>query len=337
MYKCKYCKKDYSCSGNLARHMINSHETHRIKWYNCKHCDSKFKYRTHLKRHVASKHNIDIIWHNCGHCDSKFKSNCELKRHSMHCHNIGVIWYNCNHCGSKFKTKGNLKQHMSDVHDIDIKWFNCKYCDGKFKRNGVLKRHVSYFHNKGPNQCQLCVQNVFNLVPYTDTKTQKDLKICRRCHNKVTGKYTSKEKQMSDYLDKHFGLEYLLGSDERIYGKVCQMYRPDKIYTSPTTILQVECDEFQHNYRSSTYSCEEKRISDIYNEFPGKQYIVIRWNPDKYNGINYSTQDRLKKLVESMNILSKKEKHPGIITVYYMFYDIDNMHIVKNIPFIHLR
>ncbi len=358
MYKCKYCNKEYISDSRLNKHIVN---IHKIKPYKCKHCDRKYKTNNSLKNHLSRKHNISYkcpqcsknfktnaglnhhlpcnynIGYGCPQCDKHFKTSNGLNRHILCKHSNKR--YNCKHCTKKFKLDNDLKNHLYYSHNIGTKCFDCEHCNKKFKTNSGLKNHLSYVHDKGIHQCQCCIQNVFQLTSYKDIKTQKKLKICRKCYRKMTNKHTRKEKQMSDFLDVHFGKEFLIGTDQRINHIACLKYRPDKIYASPTTILQVECDEFQHTRSGGSYQCEEKRISDIYNEFPGKQYIIIRWNPDKYKctGPMLTRQERLKKLVTVMKNLMKIKKHPRLITVFYMFYDDDNQNIVRHLPFIHFK
>ena len=119
---------------------------------------------------------------------------------------------------------------------------------------------------------------------------------------------------------------------------MCQRYRPDKLYADPKRIIQIECDEYQHSRDSSnSYTCDEKRISDIYDEFPGKEYIVIRWNPhffiypDESKEKKPTIDDRLEMLLQLLDRL------PDItfespITVIYMFYSPDNPLICQNLP-----
>ena len=191
-------------------------------------------------------------------------------------------------------------------------------------------------HNIGDKQCDFCVKNVCKLTTYTDT--QGDHEICRKCFNKVTGRDSRVEIRMSDYLDKHFGTEYLIGSDQRIYGDACQKYRPDKLYASPNLVLHIECDEHQHSGHYN-YSYKKKRISDIYDEFPGKQYVIIRWNPHKYNDPELrkrpNIEERLKLLLQLMN-RSVEIPYPHQIYIFYMFYDTDNDAIAQNIQFRHI-
>ena len=54
----------------------------------------------------------------------------------------------------------------------------------------------------------------------------------------------------------------------------------DGLWASDDLVLHWELDEYQHSGKN--YSCEEKRISELYDQFPGKQYIVLRVNPHGY-------------------------------------------------------
>jgi hypothetical protein len=130
---------------------------------------------------------------------------------------------------------------------------------------------------------------------------------------------------------------YLLGTDNSMRSMGgCQLYRPDKLYASGNLVIHTECDEFEHKKSNGDYQCDEKRISDIYDEFCGKTYVVIRWNPDSYKTRNgekkLNRQERLDALVSVFKKLREKE-HKDPIHIYYMFYSKDNERITKNFPY----
>lgn len=113
----------------------------------------------------------------------------------------------------------------------------------------------------------------------------------------------------------------------------CQLYRPDKLYTSSDLILHIECDEHQHKRTNGNYTCDEKRISECYDEFIGKKYVVIRWNPDHYKANKkLNRKERLKVL---KNTIKKILDNPPeeMIYIYYLFYDEDNERLSKNIKY----
>ena len=80
---------------------------------------------------------------------------------------------------------------------------------------------------------------------------------------------------------------------------------------------------------------DEKRISDCYDEFIGKKYVVIRWNPDNYKASNKKKFNRKKRLEILGKLIKKILKNPPeeMIYIYYLFYDRDNPRIVKNINY----
>jgi len=280
----------------------------------CENCDYKFKQNSHLKRHLANVHNIGVVWFKCTEkdCNSKFKENSHLKDHLSNVHDIGVRWFKCTEkdCNSKFKVNGSLKRHLAFVHNIGVKLFICteKDCNSKFKSKGHLQRHLSGVHDIGDKQCSFCLGNVFKLNDYIDNIGKH--KICRKCYNNKTGKNSRIEHTMSDFLDKYFGTQYLLGSDKSMKSMGgCSLKRPDKLYASPELVLQIECDE-NGGHSSSDYSCDEKRISDLYDEFIGKKYVIIRWNPDSYKIPSNKTKIKKKedKLILLLKLMNKYYK-----------------------------
>ncbi len=187
----------------------------------------------------------------------------------------------------------------------------------------------------GKHKCDICQRNRNSSIAYIDKKKNK-LHICRRCFKKLTGKESRAEEQMSKYLDKIKKIKPFLVSTDKSFKSIggCQRYRPDKLYMSSDLVLHIECDEKQHRYNNGNYLCEEKRISDCYDEFVGKKYVVIRWNPDYYKPPNnYKKIKRVDRLKILGNLIKKilKDSPKEMIYIYYLFYNIDNPRIAKNI------
>ena len=350
MFKCNVCEYQTRYKNRLIRHIRFIHNI-KNKWFKCNLCRFKSKDIRYLIRHKYNhnklnndlkqyKQNIhNIKYFNCDLCEFKTKYNYNLKQHKRNKHDINVKWFNCDLCDYKSKSNSDLKRHKQQIHDIDVKWFNCNLCDYKTKSNSHLTRHISSIHNVGKFNCNFCNKNTnIKLISYTDVKIKKKLKICRNCYNKITGKDSRIELKMSNYLDKEFGMEFLIASDSRIYGNKCYNYRPDKMYASPNLIIHIECDEQQHNNSHYEYSCEEKRLSDIYDEFCGKQYVIIRWNPHNYKSKikKLLIDEKLKLLLDTINYI-KTHKFKIPMMIIYMFYDLNNPKIAKRIPFLHIK
>ena len=347
-----YCQEpncDYK--SKKAEH-IKRHNSHihglDVNWYYCQepNCDYKSKQASNIKRHKSDIHNFDVKWHYCQepNCDYKTKQASCLKTHREFTHNIDVKWHYCQEpdCDYKSKDKNGLKAHCKFAHNIDVKWHYCQEpdCDYKSKQASHIKVHCEFVHDIGTNQCEYCCNNRNSKNSYLCKITGITSNICNGCYNKVTGKNTRKEKEWSDYLDKHLGINGLLSSDKNLKSVGgCQRYRPDKLYTDLNYVEIAECDEFQHRYSNGTYDCDERRISEIYEEdgIIGKNMAVLRWNPDNYTpkeGLKkLSRNERLKVYVELSKKLREKTSHTDKIHIYYLFYSEDNPRLSKNIPY----
>lgn len=332
------CTKEFKDSSTFKRHQSAVHNID-VKWFNCDLCTDKFKTSENLNRHIRNVHGIDTIWYECDDCDYKAKAKADLEKHQDRMHNTNVSWYECDeeNCDYKSKVKTDLYKHKQNIHLVNVKWHDCPIvgCTFKTKANYRLQEHLGYLHDIGDETCEFCLENRYRLIAYTNNKVTA--RICRTCLRKATGRDSRIEITMSKYLDKNFGTDFLIASDTKVYGEACQTYRPDKLYASPNLILHIECDEQQHIYSGNDYSCDEKRISEIYDEFPGHKYVVIRWNPDKYKlpqgKVRITTKAaKLELLLKCMENIIKNPPEE-MIKIIYMFYDDDNELLSRNIPY----
>ena len=303
-----------------------------VTWHQCKHCDSKFKRKGNLNGHMAHKHDIGATVHQCKHCDSKFKHKSHLNDHMAYKHDIGVTWHQCKHCDSKFKSKGNLNLHMAFKHDIGVTWHQCKHCDYKSKSKGDLTKHLAQVHDIGHKECTVCYKQCGILKQY------KGVGICRECAVAYGAKKERIEIKYVNALKKQFDMPFV--HDARVGGNACLSYRPDVLFLDANckVHIQFELDEHQHGWKSGSYDCDEKRISDIYDEFGDNvpdHYVVVRLNPDSYgneqHGRNKVFQNRLDHLLEVLHAVRKRPP-PHRISIIYMYYDENNHRIAKNIP-----
>ena len=359
IFKCDYpgCKIQCNRKGNLLTHQKRIHGQD-TKVFSCKHCNYQTESKENYIRHLSAIHNEGVskrfkCGHNteshkkqictevfsCKHCNYQTKFRENYIRHLSVIHNDVFEWFNCEFCNEKFKSNLDLDYHKAMVHDKHRERFICKVdgCGYSNKIKRALVDHYSYTHDMGDKECEICIKNVYRLHTYS----KRNLHVCRVCYSKLTGKNSNSEKIMSKFLDKNYGTEFLICSDSTIKGEICQRYRPDKLYADPERVIHIECDEHQHSRQSSTvdYTCDEKRISDIYNEFPGKEYIVIRWNPHTFifpegkwsKEKKPKFDDRLEMLLQLLDRLPDIEFNSPI-TIIYMFYSPDNPLICQNFP-----
>ncbi len=139
-------------------------------------------------------------------------------------------------------------------------------------------------------------------------------------------------------LKKQFDMPFV--HDARVGGNACLSYRPDVLFLDANckVHIQFELDEHQHGWKSGSYDCDEKRISDIYDEFGDNvpdHYVVVRLNPDSYGNEQHSRnkvfKKRLDHLLEVLHAVRKRPP-PHRISIIYMYYDENNHRIAKNIP-----
>ena len=191
-----------------------------------------------------------------------------------------------------------------------------------------MLRHQEFVHDIGKYKCAYCLQN-------RNSRNEHDGHlICRACFRKATGMNSRIEQIWGEYVDAELGTEFLLGSDDsmRTLGG-CSLKRPDRLYASPDRVEIDECDEHQHAHSSGSYSCEQQRLSEFYDEpsICGKQLVVTRWNPHTYKHGSCSRQERLELFVRVKRLLRASTFESPIVVVY-LFYDRDSEQVCRDLP-----
>jgi len=311
-------------------------------FYECKEDIDNCCYNTNRKpdyrRHLADVHEIGVNWLYCTFpgCEDKFKQKGNLIQH-LRTHGIGVKWHPCPDCNEKFNKKSNLDRHLAEIHKIGVKWYSCDYpeCTYKAKRNSEVNRHKKDYHDIGDKECDFCGEDHYSHIKYEDHVGQHY--VCKACYFKATGKHSRSEHVWSKYLDK-YDIVPISGSDDSLKSLGgCQTYRPDRISIGLELVELDECDENQHKHNSGNYTCDEKRISDIYDEtgICGKTLIVTRFNPDNYKPPEGEKKKAMNERLRNLVLLKRRlRKNPprDKIHIFYLYYDYHNPRIAKNIP-----
>jgi hypothetical protein len=121
-------------------------------------------------------------------------------------------------------------------------------------------------------KCQLC-----NLIR---SKKKYDY-LCAGCYyytnpnNVLTRNHKTKENQIISDLNKE--LKNIIIQD-RIISNGCSKRRPDGLIKLNDYNIIIEIDENKH----SNYSCENKRLSEIFQDLGNSPLTIIRFNPDTY-------------------------------------------------------
>ena len=211
-----------------------------------------------------------------------------------------------------------LKARMKDMEESIT-----RYRDMNDQLTKTIKTMQEWTADGGL-KCNICETMKTGLELYEDQYGKQ--MICNTCCVRMTGFASVRiEKIMVEYLQVHYEVPMSV-IDKRIKNEACLAYRPDVMYIDFLRVVHVECDENQHN----SYTCDEKRMSDMYGEYPGKTAIWIRWNPHAYKAGIKTQGERLRQLVHTLKQVETME-FDSKIHVIYMYYDQDHPSIVKNI------
>ncbi|MDA9272060.1 hypothetical protein N9Q05_01585 [bacterium] len=122
---------------------------------------------------------------------------------------------------------------------------------------------------------------------------------CSRCFfytfpdEKLTRNYKTKENTIVDHIKQKFP-NYDWVHDRRVVDG-CSLKRPDLYCDFGSHIVVIEVDEDTHR----GYSCEEKRMFTIINDFGVRSTIFIRINPDRY------TDEKTNRVIPSPFVMKK--------------------------------
>ena len=273
----------------------------------------------------CTDHNKQLQY--CVECGGASLCKCGIVRNSCRKCRVQPLLH-CTVCPHTCRSATELERHMR-THTGE-KPYECHLCPYKSTQSGTLKSHKGQVHGIGNEQCTFCWDDCYRPRSWIDEATKDEVKCCRTCYKKKTGKDIRVEQEWSDYLDEHFHQEFRLCSDNQVNS--CNRSRPDGLWASDDLVLHWELDEHQHSGKS--YSCEEKRISELYDQFPGKQYIVVRVNPHAYThpaGKAKPEWEERKELTLKVMKACLTKKWDTKIHVVYMFYSETNGNITQRI------
>ena len=243
--------------------------------------------------------------------------------------------YICVTCGGK-----NICSH-NKIRD------QCVECKGNLicehgKRKSICKECVGSYicpHDKQKHQCITC-------TPSSACQHCKAISIigsqwkpyCFRCYcvlhpdAVIPRKYKLKEHHVVDYLKNHFQDTFTMRFDKIVEGG-CSRRRPDVFIDFGSHCLVIEIDENRH----VNYTCEEKRMIELYEDIGFRKIIFLRMNPDQYKegnskhpspfrytraGILHLEETefdrRMRHVIDRIRVHQHESSEP--ITIEYLFY-----------------
>ena len=178
---------------------------------------------------------------------------------------VDVINKKCE-CGKSNAIYGNL----GDKHK-DAKW--CANCEtkpetavnvvGKICISDHCDTTIKYDGINNTGYCMGCFSQKFPESKLVRFVRCKELAVVRAIYQRFA---------------KH-DFAQIMVNDRRIQGG-CSQKRPDICIDLATHVLIVEVDEFQH--LQGDYSCENKRMMELFEDGQRRPIVFLRFNPDKY-------------------------------------------------------
>lgn len=336
--ECDLC--DYKCKVKSA---LKSHKEaiHKVdqKEFPCNDCEYVTHSKAHLKLHKDRMHILENKEHACDLCDQKFKMKTDLRQHVRNVHEWENTEYMCDICGKSFKFANNVVRHKNDIHNINDLWFQCEQCTFQTKYSYNLREHYVNVHDVGDETCELCMKSCNKLHPYSDPNTTEDFNICKKCNEKIINPQTTVEHFVFKWLEKNFEFP-IIKRNHRVNGNACLKYRPDGMYACPDSkvVIYVEVSEYQHS--GNNYQCDEKRMSELYDETPGFLVVFLHFNPHGFTAPEgqkkpRKVEKRLELLLSAMKYILKdheKIREEALLQCFYLYYSKTNPNIAKNIP-----
>ena len=149
----------------------------------------------------------------------------------------------------------------------------------------------------------------------------------------IPRKMKLKEHHLRDALrDSDEFKEITMVFDKRV-DNGCSLRRPDVRIERGTHSIIIECDENQHK----GYSCENKRIMQIFQDLGNRPIVFIRFNPDSYtdaNGKKHKSCFKTTPKTGQLSVVKRawEERIARLITVINQYMEPQD----KNVETVHL-
>jgi hypothetical protein len=150
---------------------------------------------------------------------------------------------------------------------------------------------------------------------------------CQYCgeftHKKI---HLAKQTAIKNFFDAN-GIIY--SSYDKVYDRDCGLERPDFVFDYKEFVIIVEVDENQH--KSYLEECECSRMVNIYNSFGGARVMFIRYNPDKYDGQQYTDHQRQEYLKQWLIYIANNPSQLPLTFVKLFFdgFDVASARLVE--------
>jgi len=299
-YDCKECNKDRFCKHDKIKKYCQECDgsglcIHNKRKYYCRECGggrfckhNKGKYDCkECNKNKLCEHNKEK--YDCRACHkNKLCEHDKIKKYCQECDGSGLCIhdkkkYYCNKCNTN-----NICEHNKNKHD-------CKYCNkNRFCTHGKRKSDCKEckgnricIHDKRKDTCHICDKDKHpekwcKLCKFINVKSSNYKPYCFYCYcvmnpdAEIERQYKLKEHHLRDELIETYPKIQMI-FDKKV-NDGCSLRRPDVRIECFTHTIIIECDENKH----IGYSCENKRIMEIFQDLGNRPIVFLRFNPDQY-------------------------------------------------------
>ena len=303
--KCKKClKKSRECRHGVQKHSCPECNPkilceHGSRKRNCPECNPKL-----LCEHGSRKQHCreccpqnfcehDTQKGNCCVCSPKLlckhdirKGNCPECSPQNFCEH-GSRKYDCPKCNPKvlcehdILKRGCPKCNPKLLCEHGSRKLDCPVCNPKILcKHGSRKLDCPVCNPK--ISCIHC-KMIYGTKRYVESLDKK-VRCCIGCfyyyypNDKIPRRYKLKQHYFNEKLIEEFGVNFFQYDKKIKCG--CSGKKPDWFIDCFKYSIIIELDEDQHKYES----CDEKRMMELFTDLGNRPLVLIRINPDKYEG-----------------------------------------------------
>ena len=304
--KCEHDKYSFQCVDCNG----SSYCIHKKRKYTCIECGGKGRCsHQKIKNTCMECHGVNICDHNkrrsrCIECNGgSICPHQKLKSRCVECNGNQICIHKrrkelCVDCEGSATCPHELRRSRcidckgSEICPHSKNKLTCVECHGKnICEHDTLREQCIICHGSRTCEHDKRLSSCITCTPSSGCQHCHTISIvgskwkpyCFRCYCVlnpdaiIPRKYKLKEHHVVDALKAHFKEQITMIFDKAIEGG-CSKKRPDVSIDFGSHYIMIEIDENRH----VNYSCEEKRMVELYEDVGFRKIIFLRFNPDGY-------------------------------------------------------
>lgn len=154
--------------------------------------------------------------------------------------------------------------------------------------------------------------------------------VCANCDTSGSRRSRVREKRVAKWL-LDAGITWTAW-DKQLPETACGRYRPDFVFESPSHVVVLEVDEFEH--AQPGYECDNRRMLDVFSAYGGTPVVFLRYNPDAptIGGEKRKFSTAKRKSVLLSELRAALEQPPRrALSIVRLFYSGDSLKLASHV------